>query len=199
MKWLTALAKKLMIAIICRALAFNYPGAYNAWKTPTCIKINNLHSQFGIRRNIRPPCGVEWVALLLWTESSIMNYQSFSPVYKMSSVSLNHSERCNFHERITSSKEWNALNVSSACEWSFHSSTGKKTQVWIQLTFFALLPNWPAREISHWNGVTVNVHYPSEWVVRGSSVASISGLFKKQLCLATGKYVHLMDRRWIGE
>lgn len=52
-------------------------------------------------------------------------------------------------------------------EWLFYPTIGKKTGVvWVQLTSFVLLLNWPAREISHWNGVTANVCCPDERVAR---------------------------------
>lgn len=91
----------------------------------------------------------------------------------ISTVTLNcHGMQYNFRVGgFTMSQKWIVLHanfVPWACEWSFHSTTGKKTGVWLQLTSFALLLNWPAREISHWNSVTVNVHYGNERVVRGT-------------------------------
>lgn len=85
-KWLTTLAKKLMIDIISIALKFNYLGVFNAWWIPTCTKIDNLHSQFGML-TIRPPWELVWVTLpiafstpLLENWIFIMSL-SFLPVY----------------------------------------------------------------------------------------------------------------------
>lgn len=140
-----------MIAIISMVLEFNYPRS---------TKINNLRSQFrmltGKARLLQRIQASHSPAKPKFLRGRAL---SFPP----GQCEL-HSGRgiwCGFFGGGFATRLFCALPFASqACGQLFHSMVAKKAGVWLQVTFVVLLLNWPAREISHWNGVTGNMLVP---------------------------------------
>lgn len=139
-----------MIAIISMVLEFNYP---RVQRSIICVQFRMLTGKAGLLQRIHSPANPKFLR---------GRALSFPPVQHEL-----HSGRgiwCRFLVEASQHRGkrlFGALPfVSQACGQLFHSMVAKKAAVWLQVTFVVLLLNWPAREISHWNGVTGNMLVP---------------------------------------